>query len=86
LSSVQEAFPVHPAYAFAVGSTVFDEQNLVSSARLVPVLELAGQTGLSRLTASTWPAVDTGEVRGGEPDRQADLDYQRNDVRRGQHR
>jgi hypothetical protein len=30
-------------------SVVFDEQNLVSSAGLVPVLELAGQTGLSRL-------------------------------------
>jgi hypothetical protein len=30
-------------------SAVFDEQNLVSSAWLVPVLELADQTGLSRL-------------------------------------
>jgi hypothetical protein len=40
---------VHPACAFAAGSAVSDEQNLVSSAGLVPVLELAGQTGLSRL-------------------------------------
>ena len=34
---------------FTAGSAVFDEQNLVSSAGLVPVLELAEQTGLSRL-------------------------------------
>jgi hypothetical protein len=40
---------VNPAYAFAAGSAVFDEQILVSSAGLVPALELAGQTGLSRL-------------------------------------
>ena len=34
---------------FTVGSAVFDEQNLVSVAGLVPVLELAEQTGLSEL-------------------------------------
>jgi hypothetical protein len=34
---------VHPAYAFAAGSAVFDEKNLVSSADLVLVLELAGK-------------------------------------------
>ena len=34
---------------FTIGSAVFDEQNLVSSAGLVPMLELAEQTGLSRL-------------------------------------
>ena len=37
------------SHRFTVGSAVFDEQNLVSAAGLVPVLELAEQTGLSRL-------------------------------------
>jgi hypothetical protein len=40
---------VHSSYTFTVDSAVFDEQNLVSAAGLVPVLELAEQTGLSRL-------------------------------------
>ncbi len=40
---------MHSSYTFSVGSAVFDEQNLVSSAGLVPVLELAEQTGLSQL-------------------------------------
>src|SRR6201993_4687687 len=37
------------SYTFTTDSAVFDEQNLVSAAGLVPVLELAEQTGLSRL-------------------------------------
>ncbi len=37
------------SYTFTAGSAVFDGQNLVSSAGLVPVLELAEQTGLSEL-------------------------------------
>lgn len=37
------------SYTFTAGSAVFDERNLVSAAGLVPVLELAEQTGLSRL-------------------------------------
>ena len=37
------------SYTFTVGSAVFDERNLVSAAGLVPVLELAEQTGLSTL-------------------------------------
>lgn len=40
---------MHSSYTFAAGSAVFDEQNLVSAAGLVPVLELAEQTGLSQL-------------------------------------
>ena len=40
---------MHSSYTFTAGSAVFDEQNLVSSAGLVPVLELAEQTGLSQL-------------------------------------
>jgi len=35
-----KAFSVHSSYTFTAGSAVFDEQNLVSSAWLVPVLEL----------------------------------------------
>ncbi len=37
------------SHTFTGGSAVFDEQNLVSAAGLVPVLELAEQTGLSGL-------------------------------------
>ena len=37
------------SHTFSVGSAVFDELNLVSAAGLVPVMELAEQTGLSRL-------------------------------------
>ena len=40
---------MHSSYTFTAGSAVFDEQNLMSAAGLVPVLELAEQTGLSRL-------------------------------------
>ncbi len=37
------------SHTFSSESAVFDERNLVSAAGLVPVLELAEQTGLSRL-------------------------------------
>jgi Transposase DDE domain group 1 len=40
---------MHSSYTFTADSAVFDEQNLVSAAGLVPVLELAEQTGLSEL-------------------------------------
>jgi hypothetical protein len=40
---------VQSSHTFTGGSAVFDEQNLVSAAGLVPVLELAEQTGLSEL-------------------------------------
>jgi hypothetical protein len=40
---------MHSSYTFTTESAVFDEQNLVSAAGLVPVLELAEQAGLSRL-------------------------------------
>jgi hypothetical protein len=40
---------VQSSHTFVVGSAVFDEPNLVSAAGLVPVMELAEQTGLSRL-------------------------------------
>lgn len=38
---------MHPSFIFTAGSVVFDEQNLVPAVGLVPVLELAEQTGLS---------------------------------------
>lgn len=37
------------SHTFRADSAVFDETNLVSSAGLVPVLELAEQAGLSEL-------------------------------------
>ena len=75
------------SYTFTAGSAVFDERNLVSAAGLVPVLELAEQTGLSRVDRrACGSAVDAGEIRGGQPGRQADLDHRRNGLRRGQHR
>ena len=75
------------SYMFTVGSAVFDERNLVSAAGLVPVLELAEQTGLSELIGEhVDTAVHSGEIRGGEPGRQADLDHRRDGLRRGQHR
>ena len=40
---------MHSSYTFTAESAVFDEPNLMSAAGLVPVLELAEQTGLSRL-------------------------------------
>ena len=40
---------MYSSYTFTAGSAVFDERNLVSAAGLVPVLELAEQTGLSQL-------------------------------------
>jgi hypothetical protein len=49
ITRYRKAFSVHSSYTFTAESAVFDEQNLVSSAGLVPVLELAEQTGLSRL-------------------------------------
>jgi hypothetical protein len=48
-SLFRKAFPVQSSHTFAVGSAVFDEPNLVSAAGLVPIMELAEQTGLSRL-------------------------------------
>ncbi|WP_461479860.1 IS1380 family transposase [Mycobacterium sp. HUMS_1102779] len=40
---------MHSSYTFTADSAVFDEQNLVSAAGLVPVLDLAEQAGLSEL-------------------------------------
>ena len=45
----RKACPVQSSHTFSIESAVFDERNLVSAGGLVPVLELAEQTGLSRL-------------------------------------
>ena len=49
MAHLRKAFPVQSSHTFIVGSAVFDERNLVSAAGLVPIMELAEQTGLSRL-------------------------------------
>ena len=46
-----KALPVQVSHRFAAGSAVFDEDNLVSCAGLVPVMTLAEQTGLPQLIA-----------------------------------
>jgi hypothetical protein len=46
-----KALPVQVSHRFAAESAVFDDENLVSSAGLVPVMRLADQTGLQRLLA-----------------------------------
>jgi hypothetical protein len=47
----RKALPVQVSHTFAAASAVFDEDNLVSCAGLVPVMTLATQTGLSQLLA-----------------------------------
>ena len=49
MTRVRKAFPMQSSHTFSTESAVFDERNLVSAGGLVPVLELAEQTGLSRL-------------------------------------
>jgi hypothetical protein len=46
-----KALPVQVSHRFAAESAVFDDDNLVSCAGLVPVMTLAQQTGLARLLA-----------------------------------
>ena len=60
------------------GVAAFDDANLVSCAGLVPVMELAEQTGLSQLFGRARPVHQrAGPVRSGEPDPEADLDHRR---------
>jgi len=47
----RKALPVQVSHTFAAASAVFDEDNLVSCAGLVPVMMLAAQTRLSQLLA-----------------------------------
>ena len=78
---------MHSSYTFTAGSAVFDEQNLVSSAGLVPVLELAEQTGLSRLIGEHVDLPST-RVKSGAVNPAGKLTsiIAANDLRRGQHR
>ena len=46
-----KALPVQVSHRFSADSAVFDDDNLVSCAGLVPVMALAEQTGLSQLLA-----------------------------------
>lgn len=55
---------MHSSYTFTAGAAVFDEQNLVSAAGLVPVLELAEQTGLSELIGEHVDLPSTRVARG----------------------
>ncbi|MFC9557967.1 IS1380 family transposase [Rhodococcus sp. NPDC056960] len=52
------------SHTFRVDSAVFDERNLVSSAGLVPVLELAEQAGLSELI-DVHVDIDSARVKSG---------------------
>ena len=60
------------SHAFRAGSAMFDEDNLVSHAGLVPLLELAEQTGLSRLLGEHVRFVDE-RVRSGAANATAKL-------------
>jgi hypothetical protein len=59
-----KALPVQVSHRFAAQSAVFDDDNLVSSAGLVPVMALAQQTGLVRLLGEkvriTAPRIKSG--------------------------
>jgi Transposase DDE domain group 1 len=55
---------VKSSHTFAVESAVFDETNLVSSAGLVPIMELADRTGLSTLI-NEQVTVDSARVASG---------------------
>src|SRR4029453_3516436 len=48
----RKALPVQVSHTFGPDSAVFDEDNLVSCAGLVPVMALAEQAGLTRLLAN----------------------------------
>ena len=82
-----KALPVQVSHRFAAESAVFDEDNLVSCAGLVPVMTLAEQTGLAQLLAEkVHIAEPQDQVRVGEPGTETGH-ADRGDVRgRGQHR
>jgi hypothetical protein len=62
--SSREALSVRVSHRFTTGSARFDEDNLVSDAGLVPLLELAEQTGLPQIIAEkvsiTNPRIKSG--------------------------
>jgi hypothetical protein len=52
----EKALSMHSSYTFTAESAVFDEQNLVSAAGLLPGLELASISPASRMVASALEA------------------------------
>jgi Transposase DDE domain group 1 len=52
LGQFGKALPVQVSHRFSAQSAVFDDDNLVSCAGLVPVMSLAAQTGLPQLLAA----------------------------------
>ncbi len=62
----RKALSVKVSHRFGAGSAVFDEDNIVSCAGLVPVMALAEQTGLSALLAEkvsiTAPRIASGSA------------------------
>jgi hypothetical protein len=62
--SCREALSVRASHRFTAGSARFDEDNLVSHAGLVPLLELTEQTGLAQVIAGkvsiTTPRIKSG--------------------------
>src|SRR3954462_3685083 len=64
--SSREALSVRVCHRFTAGSALFDEDNLVSDAGLVPLLGLAEQTGLAEIIARkvsiTAPRIKSGSA------------------------
>ena len=85
--SSRKALSVRVSHRFTAGSALFDEDNLVSYAGLVPVLALAEQTGLPQMIAEKV-SITTPRIKSGRPTRPRSwLTRDRRDVRRrGQHR
>jgi len=55
----RKALPVQVSHSFTPESAVFDDDNLVSCAGLVPVMTLAGQTGLAEMLAEKVHIAET---------------------------
>ena len=75
------------SHSFSRGSAVFDDDNLVSCAGLVPVMTLAEQTGLSELLADKVRIAEPRIKSGcGQPGTEAGHRDRGHVRRRGQHR
>ena len=83
----QKALKVKLPDVWSRATPVFDDENLVSCAGLVPLMGLAERAGLSELIEQrvrfTGSRVSLG---GGEPGREADLDHCGDGRGSGQHR
>jgi hypothetical protein len=83
----RKALPVKVSHKFTASSAVFDDEHLVSSAGLVPVMTLAAQTGLPKLLAAKVRIAEP-RIRSGSANPLTEVDHgDRWDVRRRrQHR